>query len=157
MADPVRKQIPKHRQGLDKTCDLLYESVENSNGCFSVTSGYTYPDFWAFELRYHFTHLPLVPIGMETPRKDLAMRPTQERREHPRKSCSPTVKVLAWDSAFKAYAKNVSLGGMFIETPYAFSAGEKIVLVFTPPGQDEPIMVNTQEFSAGFDFCRSCM
>ncbi len=77
----------------------------------------------------------------------------QERRKHTRKSCSVAVKGLVWDSAFKALAKNISLGGAFIETPYAFATGdpdlqvfatkEKVFLMFfaRPPHHDEPIHV----------------
>ena len=72
------------------------------------------------------------------------MRPnkTQERREHPRKSCSLAVKGFAGDSAFKALARNASLGGVFIETPNRFPADETIFLLFNAhPLYAEPIMV----------------
>ena len=45
----------------------------------------------------------------------------EEQRRHPRKPCHLAVDGFAGDSTFKAFAKNISLGGAFIETPYAFA------------------------------------
>lgn len=76
----------------------------------------------------------------------------EEQRRHPRKPCHLAVDGFAGDSTFKAFAKNISLGGTFIETPYAFATrdsalhafdtNEEIVLLFfVRPYQEEPIRV----------------
>ncbi len=65
----------------------------------------------------------------------------EDQRRHPRKPCSVAVDGLAWDSAFKALARNISLGGVFIETPSPFAIDEEIVLIFTLPDREERIKV----------------
>ena len=44
-------------------------------------------------------------------------------------------------SAFQAYARNISLGGAFIETPYALAIDKRIELIFTIPDSEERIKV----------------
>ncbi len=70
------------------------------------------------------------------------MRPkSKERREYPRKACSAAVAGASWGPTFNGCIKNISAGGVFIETPHAFAVDEEIVLSFTLPGQDEPIKI----------------
>lgn len=71
------------------------------------------------------------------------MRPTtdRERRKHPRKPCRLPVDGLSGDSLFKGFVKNISLGGVFMETPVAFALDEEIVLRLAPPQSEEQIKV----------------
>ncbi len=54
----------------------------------------------------------------------------EERRKRPRKSCRLAVDGLASNSAFKGFAKNIGLGGVYIETPHAFAVTEEVILSF---------------------------
>jgi Tfp pilus assembly protein PilZ len=65
----------------------------------------------------------------------------EEQRRHPRKSCGLPVDGLAWNSAFKALARNISIGGVFIETRKRFAIDEEIVLIFKLPEHQERIKV----------------
>ncbi len=70
------------------------------------------------------------------------MRPTQEQREHPRKLCCLSVDGVAWNCVFKAFARDISPCGAFIETPHHFPTDEYIILSFNvPPLYTEPIEV----------------
>jgi len=67
----------------------------------------------------------------------------QERRQHPRKSCSIPVTVGTW-RVFKEFVKNVSRGGMFIETDAPFSPGEHITLTFSYANQTNPVRITAR-------------
>jgi hypothetical protein len=64
----------------------------------------------------------------------------EERRRHPRKTCSIPVSVGTW-RVFREFVKNISRGGMFIGTTASFSPGEHVTLTFSPPNQDKPIRI----------------
>jgi Tfp pilus assembly protein PilZ len=59
----------------------------------------------------------------------------RERRKAHRKPCSDTVTCAAEDGAFKGFIKNISNGGVFIETPRTFSTGQELTLIFSPTSQ----------------------
>ncbi len=65
----------------------------------------------------------------------------EERRKHPRKPCSVDVDGASWDSAFNGCIKNMSAGGVFVETPSVFAVGEEIKLTFSFPEHEEPIEI----------------
>ncbi len=61
-----------------------------------------------------------------------------ERRRHPRKTCSIPITVGSW-RVLTEFARNISAGGVFIETSAAFSRGEHLTLMFSPPNQNTPL------------------
>ena len=67
----------------------------------------------------------------------------QERRKHPRKPCSIPVTVGTW-RVFKEFVKNVSRGGMYIETDAPFSPGEHITLTFSYANQPNPVRITAR-------------
>ncbi len=64
-----------------------------------------------------------------------------ERREHPRKPCFISADGAACDCAFNGFIKNISTGGVFIETPQAFAVGQEITLTFSYPGHENPVKI----------------
>ena len=66
-----------------------------------------------------------------------------DRRRHPRKPCSIEVTLATW-RVFKEFVRNISAGGMFIQTSEAFSVGQHIKLMFSSPVRGEPIELNGQ-------------
>lgn len=64
-----------------------------------------------------------------------------ERRKHPRRSWVGPVDYATEDRAFKDFLKNISAGGMFIETRTPFSIGQQITLTFSPSDRDKPIKI----------------
>jgi Tfp pilus assembly protein PilZ len=65
----------------------------------------------------------------------------RDAREHSRKSCSIEVTYTTQDEVCTDFIKNISTGGLYIDTPAAFAAGEEITLTFAAPGQEGPIKV----------------
>ncbi len=66
----------------------------------------------------------------------------KEQRKDRRKSCCVATDGLASNLAFEAFARNISLGGAFIETSQAFAINEDIFLLFNVrPLQEKPIRV----------------
>ncbi len=63
----------------------------------------------------------------------------RDAREHSRKSCSIEVTYTTQNQVFTDYIKNISTGGVYIDTPAAFAAGEQITLTFASPNREEPI------------------
>jgi len=61
-----------------------------------------------------------------------------DRRGYPRKRCSIAVTV---DGISRDLIKNVSAGGVFIETSMAFEPGNYVTLEFSLPNQEEPTKV----------------
>ncbi len=69
---------------------------------------------------------------------------TKNTRKYTRKPVSIEVAYTVQDQLYKNFVKNISAGGVFIDTPAAFAAGEKITLTFSPPDQEEPIKIDGQ-------------
>jgi Tfp pilus assembly protein PilZ len=67
----------------------------------------------------------------------------QERRRHPRKDCSIPVTVGTW-RVFREFVKNISRGGMFIETDAPFSPGERVTLTFSYANQPNPVRITAR-------------
>jgi uncharacterized protein (TIGR02266 family) len=67
------------------------------------------------------------------------LRP-KERRKHPRKSCSIAV-TCTMNRVFADYIKNISRGGVFIETAAPCLPGDHLAMMFAVPHQEEPVKV----------------
>jgi uncharacterized protein (TIGR02266 family) len=61
------------------------------------------------------------------------------RRKTSRKPCSIAVHYAIEDHLLTDIAKNISTGGVFIETFAPLSVGQEITLSISPPNQDKPI------------------
>jgi len=72
---------------------------------------------------------------------DQQLNKNEERRKHSRKPCFIAVEGATWDSAFNGFTKNIGAGGVFIETPQAFTVGEEITLTFSYPGHENPVKI----------------
>ena len=70
------------------------------------------------------------------------------RRKHPRKSCSIPVDYGVEARAFKDFIKNMSAGGVFIETRTPFSIGQEISMSFSSTKFDELIKIKGRIFWA---------
>ena len=66
-----------------------------------------------------------------------------ERRKHPRRPCSIEVSLATW-RFFTERIRNISVGGVFVETSEAFSVGQHVKLMFSPPHRGEPVEINGQ-------------
>jgi hypothetical protein len=71
-----------------------------------------------------------------------------KRRKHPRKSWVAPVDYTIGDRAFKDFIKNISAGGVFIETRTPFSVGQEISMSFSSTGFEEPIKIRGKIFWA---------
>ena len=63
------------------------------------------------------------------------------RRQHPRKACFMAVDYADRDRAFKDFIKNISAGGVFIETNTPFSIGRDLTLTFSSFNYERPIKI----------------
>ena len=63
------------------------------------------------------------------------------RRQHPRKTCFMAMDYADRDRAFKDFIKNISAGGVFIETNTPFSIGQDITLTFSSSNYQHPIKI----------------
>jgi Tfp pilus assembly protein PilZ len=66
-----------------------------------------------------------------------------DRRRDPRKGCSIAVTYATW-RIFTDFIKNISAGGVFIETSVPFARGENLTLMFSPPNQQEAVKITGQ-------------
>ena len=66
-----------------------------------------------------------------------------DRRKHLRKPCSFEVTLATW-RVFTESIRDISVGGVFVETSEAFSVGQHVKLMFSPPGGGEPVEINGQ-------------
>jgi uncharacterized protein (TIGR02266 family) len=64
-----------------------------------------------------------------------------DRRRHVRKPCSIAVTL---DGVFTDFIRNISTGGVFIETSEAFQPGKHLALKFSLPDQKEPVEITGQ-------------
>ena len=63
------------------------------------------------------------------------------RREDPRKPCFIAVDYADRDRGFKDFIKNISAGGVFIETNTPFSIGRDLTLTFSSSNYQHPIKI----------------
>jgi uncharacterized protein (TIGR02266 family) len=62
-----------------------------------------------------------------------------DRREHLRKPCSIEVTYSTEDETFTDFIRNISVGGVFMQTTAPLSIGQEISLVFPFPSQEDPM------------------
>ena len=74
--------------------------------------------------------------------KDLEGKLLRTRRRHSRKPFFMVVDYATEDRAYKDFIQNISAGGVFIETPMPFSAGQEISLTFPLPDYQKYIKIN---------------
>lgn len=67
-----------------------------------------------------------------------------ERRKTPRKPYSLSVQYATEHEILTDFPRDISSGGMFIETSAPLSVGQQITLTFTPPHQKKPIRVTAE-------------
>jgi len=98
--------------------------------------------------------LPLVKAEL-----NLQEKTDKEKRKHPRKPCSIIVDYATQDKAFRDYIRDISKGGVFIETTNFFSAGQEFIMTFSIPNQEKPFrfigeVVRTDDRGVGVRFKR---
>jgi len=65
----------------------------------------------------------------------------EDQRKHARNACSIPVNYAAQSALFAGFIKDISKGGVFIETHADLDVGEKIKLTFSSPSQPNPVKV----------------
>jgi Tfp pilus assembly protein PilZ len=72
----------------------------------------------------------------------------KEQRKHPRVACSVPVDYATpgGNGSFAGFVKDISKGGVFIETRAHLDIGEKIKMTFSSPNQPKPIKVSGRVF-----------
>ncbi len=73
--------------------------------------------------------------------KELKQRPFKERRKHERKPFFIVVDYSAEERVYKDWIKNISAGGVFIETHMPFSVGQEVSLTFPLPNYQKYIKI----------------
>jgi|GEM_PF-1849469 hypothetical protein len=68
----------------------------------------------------------------------------KEKRKHPRKPCSIVVDYASRDRAFRDYIRDISSGGVFIETSKEFSIGDEIMMTFSISSKQKPFKFTGQ-------------
>ncbi len=97
-------------------------------------------DFWLKDL-VHSKHISkCIDEACEHDQRRLLMLledfRTSDRRRHHRKTCS--IEVTA-DDFYKEVVRNISAGGVFIQTSARFSVGRQVSLIFPFPTPEKPI------------------
>ena len=73
--------------------------------------------------------------------KELKQRTFKERRKHERKPFFIVVDYSAEERVYKDWIKNISAGGVFIETHMPFSVGQEVSLTFPLPNYQKYIKI----------------
>jgi Tfp pilus assembly protein PilZ len=73
--------------------------------------------------------------------EELEQRVLKGKREHYRKPFFTTVDYSNQDGVYKDFIKDISYGGVFIETSTPFSIGQEISLTFPIPNQQTHIKI----------------
>ncbi|MDM8551267.1 PilZ domain-containing protein [Desulfobacterales bacterium HSG2] len=86
----------------------------------------------------------------------------EEKRKHSRKPCSIIVDYATQDRSFRDYIRDISKGGVFIETTNFFSAGQEFIMTFSIPNQEKPFrfvgeVVRINERGVGVKFKKKVM
>ena len=79
----------------------------------------------------------LVAVEEEIPSSD----PQEGQRQHARKSYFMSVDYAVKDRCFRDFIKDISAGGVFIETHHLFPVGETISLSFMVPNYPVPVKI----------------
>lgn len=67
-----------------------------------------------------------------------------ERRKHNRTPCFMAVDYVSFGCAYTDFIRNMSHGGVFIDTRELFINGETVSLTFKPPNYQQPIKITGQ-------------
>ena len=73
--------------------------------------------------------------------KKLKERPSKEKRKHERKPFFIVVDYSTEERVYKDWIKNISAGGVFIETHMPFSVGQDVSLTFPLPNYQKYIKI----------------
>lgn len=65
----------------------------------------------------------------------------KDRRRDPRRPCSVPVDYATEDRVFKGFIKDISSGGVFVESQKNLDVGEEITLTFTSPDLRKPMKI----------------
>jgi hypothetical protein len=71
--------------------------------------------------------------------KELEQRLSKEKRQHPRKPLPTFVDFVSEGRSHREFTRDISEGGLFIETSTPFSVGKEVVITF--PGSSKPLKV----------------
>jgi Tfp pilus assembly protein PilZ len=66
----------------------------------------------------------------------------KNRREHPRQPCSIPVEYATKDQGFKGFIRDLSHGGVFIQTRGSLEVGEEITMTFSTSSDQDPLKVD---------------
>lgn len=69
----------------------------------------------------------------------------QDRRKHSRKACSLAAYFATWEGSFQSFVRNISHGGMFIQTRRVLPAGQQITVSLPPPANRKEMIEVTGE------------
>ncbi len=65
----------------------------------------------------------------------------EEKRSHSRQFLRVDLDLVEGDQILPVHSREVSRGGIFIETSYPLPVGTEVFLRFTSPGRSEPIKI----------------
>ena len=65
----------------------------------------------------------------------------RNQRKHGRKACKRPATIVVRDNRYEGVAKNISDGGMFIETSAAVSVGQEVSLVISFFSFEDPVSI----------------
>jgi Tfp pilus assembly protein PilZ len=83
------------------------------------------------------------PADAEPQERTVSLEGTEpSMRETPRKSCLINAQYQIKGTSFRNYILDISIGGVFIETPDRFPVGETITLNFTLPSLSQPFSLS---------------
>jgi len=65
----------------------------------------------------------------------------RDQRKHGRKACKRPATIAVGDNRYEGVAKNISNGGMFIETPATVSVGQEVSLIISLFSFEDPVTI----------------
>jgi len=65
----------------------------------------------------------------------------RDQRKHGRKACKRPAAIAAGDIRYEGVAKNISDGGIFIETPATVSVGQEVSLIISLFSFENPVSI----------------
>lgn len=65
----------------------------------------------------------------------------RDQRKHGRKHCKRPATIAVGDNRYEGVAKNISAGGMFIETPATVSVGQEVSLILSLFSFEDPVNI----------------
>lgn len=74
--------------------------------------------------------------------KYLDKRPKSDRRQYDRKDLFRTIEYSVDGRYYNDFIKNISEGGLFIETFKTFSVGQEPIMIYTAPASQKPLKIH---------------